>query len=113
MCSSDLFAEVTAAARDAGRDPSAITPAAYLTLSLDDDAGRADERLNAYLSSYYGMDPRAMRKRQMSFAGSAAAAAAWLADYAKAGATHLVLRFAGEHDRHLAAVSRLRRDLGW
>ena len=107
------FAEVTAAARDAGRDPAAITPAAYLTLSIDDDAGHADERLNAYLKSYYGMDPRTMRKRQMSFAGPAAAAAEWLAAYAKAGATHLVLRFAGEHDRHLEAVSRLRRDLGW
>lgn len=107
------FAEVTAAARDAGRDPAAITAAAYLTLSIDDDAGRADQRLNAYLQGYYGMDPRATRKRQMSFAGPAAAAAEWLAAYAQAGATHLVLRFAGDHERHLEAVSHLRRELGW
>jgi alkanesulfonate monooxygenase SsuD/methylene tetrahydromethanopterin reductase-like flavin-dependent oxidoreductase (luciferase family) len=107
------FAEVTAAARAAGRDPAAITAAAYLTLSIDDDAGRADQRLNAYLQGYYGMDPRAMRKRQMSFAGPAAAAAEWLAAYAQAGATHLVLRFAGDHERHLEAVSHLRRELGW
>jgi hypothetical protein len=49
----------------------------------------------------------------MSFAGPAAAAAEWLAAYAQAGATHLVLRFAGDHERHLEAVSHLRRELGW
>ena len=53
------------------------------------------------------------RKRQKSFAGPAAEAAAWLKSYADAGATHLVLRFAGDHDRHLETAARIRRDLGW
>ena len=68
---------------------------------------------DAYLKEYYGVDPLETRKRQQSFAGPAAEAAAWLKSYADAGATHLVLRFAGDHDRHLETAARIRRDLGW
>ena len=107
------FAEVTAAARAEGRDPGAVTGAMYLTLSIDDDATRAEARIDAYLEQYYGQRPDVMRKRQMCYAGPATGAAAWLKSYADAGAGHLVLRFAGEHERHLQIVSRLRRDLGW
>ena len=102
-----------AAARAAGRDPSKLTAAMYMTLSIDDDAKRADAKLNAYLKEYYGVDPLETRKRQKSFAGPSAEAAAWIKSYADAGATHLVLRFAGDHDRHLEAAARIRRDLGW
>ena len=38
---------------------------------------------------------------------------ALLKAYADAGASHLVLRFAVDHERHLETVARLRRDLGW
>jgi hypothetical protein len=54
-----------------------------------------------------------MRKRQMCYAGPAAGAANWLKNYVDAGASHLVLRFAGEHEKQLEIVARLRRDLGW
>jgi hypothetical protein len=47
-------------------------------------------------------------KRQACFAGSAEAAAEWIATYARAGATHLVVRFAGEHAASLAALARLK-----
>jgi alkanesulfonate monooxygenase SsuD/methylene tetrahydromethanopterin reductase-like flavin-dependent oxidoreductase (luciferase family) len=107
------WAEVQAAARAAGRDPAALTGAMYLTLAIDEDKARADARINAYLEQYYGMRPDVMRKRQMCYAGPAAGAAAWLKGYAEAGASHLVLRFAGEHDRQLETVASLRRDLGW
>jgi alkanesulfonate monooxygenase SsuD/methylene tetrahydromethanopterin reductase-like flavin-dependent oxidoreductase (luciferase family) len=107
------FAEVTAAARAVGRDPCSVTGAMYLTLSIDDDAVAAEARIDAYLEQYYGQRPDVMRKRQMCYAGSAKGAAAWLKSYAEAGASHLVLRFAGEHERHLQIVSRLRQDLGW
>jgi len=33
---------------------------------------------------------------------------AWLQGYVNAGCTHLVLRFAGEHERHLETVAKLR-----
>lgn len=107
------WAEVQAAARAAGRNPAALTGAMYLTLALDDDAERATARLDAYLQNYYGMPAAAMKKRQMCYAGPAAGAGAWLKGYADAGASHLVLRFAGEHERQLDAVSRLKRELGW
>jgi hypothetical protein len=54
-----------------------------------------------------------MRARQRSFAGAASGAAAWIKGYADAGATHIMLRFAGDHERHLEIASRIKRDLGW
>ncbi|MFI5001151.1 MAG: LLM class flavin-dependent oxidoreductase [Reyranellales bacterium] len=107
------WAEVKEAARAAGRDPASLTAASYLTLAIDDDAARADARLNAYLERYYGQRPDTMRKRQMCYAGPASGAAAWLKAYADAGVQHMALRFAGEHERHLESVARIRRDLGW
>jgi alkanesulfonate monooxygenase SsuD/methylene tetrahydromethanopterin reductase-like flavin-dependent oxidoreductase (luciferase family) len=101
------------AARVAGRDPAALTGAMYVTLAIDDDSARAEARINAYLAQYYGVPAALMRQRQACFGGPAAAAAAWLKGYADAGAGHLVLRFAGEHERHLDAVARLRREMGW
>ena len=101
------------AARAAGRDPAALTPAMYLTLAIDDDKVRAEARIDAYLEQYYGVRPDVTRKRQMCFAGPAGAAATWLKAYADAGAHHLVLRFAGDHERQLETVTRLRGELGW
>lgn len=105
--------EVREAARAAGRDPEAITPAIYLTLAIDDDAARADAKINAYLEHYYNVPAVATRKRQRSFAGPAAEAAAWIKSYADAGAAHIMLRFAGDHERHLDIAAKIKRDLGW
>ena len=38
-------------------------------------------------------------------------AAEWLSAWARAGASHLVLRFAGDHARHLDAIARLRASI--
>jgi alkanesulfonate monooxygenase SsuD/methylene tetrahydromethanopterin reductase-like flavin-dependent oxidoreductase (luciferase family) len=105
--------EVQAIAQTAGRDPNALTGAMYLTLALDPDTARAEARLNAFLERYYGQPAEVLRRRQASYAGPAEGLAAWLHDYADAGAGHLVLRFAGEHERHLEAVAAVRRTLGW
>jgi len=107
------IAEVRAAAKAAGRDPGKITGAMYLTLAIDDDVKRADDRINDYLANYYGVPAAGMRARQRSYAGPAEGAAAWLKSYADAGATHLMLRFAGDHERHLDIASRIKRELGW
>ncbi|MGH8431079.1 MAG: LLM class flavin-dependent oxidoreductase, partial [Solimonas sp.] len=107
------WADVQNAARAAGRNPAELTAAMYLTLAIDDDEDRANAKINAYLEKYYGVPAAETRKRQMSYAGSANGASAWLKAYADAGATHLVLRFAGDHERHLEIAARLRRDLGW
>lgn len=107
------WGEVQAAARAAGRDPANLTGAMYLTLAIDEVTERAESRINSYLENYYGQRPDVMRKRQMCYAGPAAGAAQWLKSYADAGASHLVLRFAGEHEQQLDTVARLRRELGW
>src|SRR5471032_2217843 len=106
------WAEVQAAARAAGRDPATLTAAMYLTLAIDDDAARAEAKINSYLEQYYGMRPDVMRKRQMCYAGPAAGAAAWLKAYADAGVSHMCLRFAGDPERQMEAVAGMRSKLG-
>ncbi len=103
--------EIKEIARNAGRDPNALTGAMYVTLSVDADAGRANERLNTYLERYYSQPAATLRARQASYAGPAEGLAEWLQAYAKAGAAHLVLRFAGDHERHLEIVAALRSKL--
>jgi hypothetical protein len=52
-----------------------------------------------------------MRARQATYAGPAEGAAAWLSSWVRAGVGHLVLRFAGDHRRHLDAIARLRASI--
>src|SRR5262249_33968595 len=105
--------EIRGIAKQAGRDPTAITGAMYLTLAIDDDVKRADDKINDYLANYYGVPAAGMRARQRSFAGPARGAAAWIKSYADGGATHIMLRFAGDHERHLDIGGRIKRELGW
>ena len=100
--------EVQAIARTNGRDPGQLTGAMYLTLSVDENVAAANGRLDAYLEQYYSYPAAALRKRQECFAGPPSAVAEYLAGYARAGATHLVLRFAGDHERHLETVANAR-----
>ena len=100
--------EVHRHATAAGRDPGKITGSMYLTLSLDDDVAAANARLDRYLEQYYNAPAAALRKRQECFAGPAAAVAAYLGAYARAGCSHLVLRFVGDHRRHIDTVAKIR-----
>lgn len=106
------LAHVRTVAREHGRDPASVRGAMYLTVSLDDDAGVANDRLNSFLGQYYGAPAAATRRRQACYAGPADGLAAWLDSYAAAGASHLVLRFAGEHERHLDTVAKVIREPG-
>ncbi len=85
----------------------------YLTLTIDDDAGRAAARMDAFLEGYYGAPAAALRRRQAVYSGPEAGVAEWLDGYARAGATDLILRFAGEHERHLETLAKVRASLGW
>jgi hypothetical protein len=67
--------------------------------------------MDAFLEGYYGAPAAVLRLRQAVYSGPAAGVAAWLAGYADAGATDLVLRFAGEAERHLEALARVRAQL--
>jgi alkanesulfonate monooxygenase SsuD/methylene tetrahydromethanopterin reductase-like flavin-dependent oxidoreductase (luciferase family) len=104
----EQWAQIHQIAREAGRDPSQLTGAVYLTLTIDDDKARGEERMNAFIEGYYGRPAAEMRARQATYAGPAEGAAAWLRSWVDAGASHLVLRFAGDHAQHLETVARLR-----
>jgi probable F420-dependent oxidoreductase len=95
----DFFEEqwpgVQAAARDAGRPQGAVTAAAYVTLALDPDPAAAERRLHAFLETYYAMPPRALLARQACYAGPIDGAVAWLQRWIDAGASHVIIRFAG------------------
>jgi alkanesulfonate monooxygenase SsuD/methylene tetrahydromethanopterin reductase-like flavin-dependent oxidoreductase (luciferase family) len=110
---SEQWREVQEILREARRDPASFPAANYVTLALDEDKARAEQRIDAFLESYYGQPAAAMRRRQAVFGGPAAAAADWLRGYADAGVTDLIVRFTGDHDRQLEAVAGLRTQLGW
>lgn len=103
--------EVQAMARAAGRPSGTPEAALYLTLAIDENAERAEARMNDFLFAYYGQRPDIMKKRQACFSGSAAAAAEWLNGYVQEGAGYLVLRFAGEHERHMETIAKLRASI--
>jgi alkanesulfonate monooxygenase SsuD/methylene tetrahydromethanopterin reductase-like flavin-dependent oxidoreductase (luciferase family) len=114
----DAFASGLARVRDiatsVGRDPAAVTGAMYVTIALDDDAAKANERLMRFLGRYYAPAPAAaIRARQACYAGPVEGVAAWLDAYATAGVTHFCVRFAGEHEAHMTALAKARRALGW
>jgi probable F420-dependent oxidoreductase len=103
----EQWRQVQALAREAGRDPGAIEAASYLTLAIDDNTERATQRIHDFLRAYYG--PRDLTKQlQGCFAGSASAAAEWLQGYAEQGARYFVVRFAGDHARHLETIVTIR-----
>ncbi len=107
------WGQVQATARAADRDPARLSAAMYLTLTVDDDAERAGARMDAFLEGYYGAPAAVLRQRQAVYSGPASGVASWLEGYARAGATDLVLRFAGEAERHLEALAKVGASLGW
>jgi alkanesulfonate monooxygenase SsuD/methylene tetrahydromethanopterin reductase-like flavin-dependent oxidoreductase (luciferase family) len=108
----EQWREVRQIRREAGRDPAQFAAANYVTLALDEDRARAEQRIDAFLESYYGQPAAVMRTRQAAFGGPPGAAAAWLQGYAEAGVTDLIVRFTGDHERQLDAVAALRAQLG-
>lgn len=104
----ERWSRVRAHATDAGRDPGALAGALYLTLSVDDDASKANERLDDYLQRYYNREPHVIRAEQACYAGSLKGAADWLRGYVDAGATCFALRFPGDHERNMDRVGSLR-----
>ena len=89
------FPKIQAAARTAGRAPDAVTGAAYLTLALDADRAAAEKRLHGFLETYYAAPAKAILARQATYAGPIEGCVEWLQRWVKAGARHLLFRFAG------------------
>jgi alkanesulfonate monooxygenase SsuD/methylene tetrahydromethanopterin reductase-like flavin-dependent oxidoreductase (luciferase family) len=108
----EQWRQVRAIAQAAGRKTGEVVAAVYLTLAVDDDAAKAELKVNEFLSAYYGQRPDVLRKRQACFSGSAEGAVEWINGYIREGASHVVLRFAGDHERHLELFAKLRSRLG-
>jgi alkanesulfonate monooxygenase SsuD/methylene tetrahydromethanopterin reductase-like flavin-dependent oxidoreductase (luciferase family) len=106
-----MWAEVQTIARDAGRDPGALTGAMYVTMCIDEDAARAEDRIGEFLEAYYPGRGEVMKRAQAWYAGSAAGAADWLEAYAQAGVSHFIVRFTGDHERQLEALAKARAGL--
>ncbi len=89
------FPRIQAAARAAGRPADAVAGAAYVTLALDASKAAAEQRLHAFLETYYSAPAAAMMARQATYAGPVEGCVEWLQRWIDAGARHLALRFAG------------------
>lgn len=99
-------------AQEAGRDPSAITGAAYITLAVHDDQATADAELDAYLEGYYLRPAAEIRTQQYCFAGNRAGAVDWLGEFVAGGASHVSVRFTGSDDaRQMEELVRIREEL--
>ena len=98
------------AAAEAGR-AGAVTGAVYLTVSIDENAEKADDQINNYLAQYYGVPAEVIRRRQACFAGPEAEFLPWLKGYADAGASHLMIRIVGDHEQHLGILAKAREAL--
>jgi alkanesulfonate monooxygenase SsuD/methylene tetrahydromethanopterin reductase-like flavin-dependent oxidoreductase (luciferase family) len=106
------WAEVQQILHDAGRDRGQFVAAIYVTLAIDENASRANQRIDAFLENYYGQPAAAMRRRQACYAGSREGAAEFLRGFASAGASHIIVRLVGNPDRRLEIVSEFSAQLG-
>jgi len=109
----EQWGEVRAIVRAAGRDLGQFTAAMYTTLAIDANARRAEQRLDAFLEHYYGQPVAVRRRPQACYAGPSAGAAEFLKGFADAGASHMIVRFTGDHERNLENFTGLRAELGW
>lgn len=107
------LAAVQAAATETGRDPSTLSAATYVTLSVHDDKATADATLDQFLSSYYAPAPPVALRRTFSYyAGPFDGAVEYLAAFAEAGAQHFCLRFCGDHEENLKRFAGVASQLG-
>ncbi|MBV9585770.1 MAG: LLM class flavin-dependent oxidoreductase, partial [Alphaproteobacteria bacterium] len=59
----EQWGQIQQIAREAGRDPAALTGAVYLTLTIEDNKARAEDRMNTFMETYYGRPAAEMRAR--------------------------------------------------
>lgn len=99
----DGVAEVRELAEAAGRPSPTI--AMYLTVSIDDDQSQAEATLDSFLTEYYAAPAEMLRGMQACVAGPAEKIAEEIRAWETAGAEHIVVRFAGDHERHFEAMA--------
>jgi alkanesulfonate monooxygenase SsuD/methylene tetrahydromethanopterin reductase-like flavin-dependent oxidoreductase (luciferase family) len=108
---SEQLTRIRQIVREAGRDIGAFAAAMYVTVAVDQDASRAEQRIDAFLENYYGQPASVIRQRQACYGGPAAGLADFLRGYVKAGATHIIVRLVGDPDRQLEIMAGFRAQL--
>jgi alkanesulfonate monooxygenase SsuD/methylene tetrahydromethanopterin reductase-like flavin-dependent oxidoreductase (luciferase family) len=89
--------QINAAATEAGRDPTSVTPALFATILIDDDPERGMRALDEYCQATYRLPMDTVAGIQLLITGSADEVAARLAAYRAAGARHIAIRIATLH----------------
>lgn len=105
------YAEAWARVSDAARRAERPEPVAgmYLTAALDADPAVAQERLRTTIEAYYEMPVDLVGQVQALYAGTPEGLAERVAQYAEAGARHVVLRICDERpERGLREATRVR-----
>jgi probable F420-dependent oxidoreductase len=106
---------ITALAAEAGRDPSSLHRAVYLTLAIDEDEGRADQQMASFMESYYGRAYEAVARTSGLCAGSPERCAKFIDSFIAVGVETVVVRFGspdqtGQLDRWTQDVRPLIND---
>jgi len=101
------LATVHAAAQGAGRDPSEVIGAAYLTVVIGPD-GPAQAALEEHSALYYGVPHEVISRQQGSCAGSSERVLDWIGGFVDAGARHLCVRIgSSDVEGQLPALAEL------
>ncbi len=88
------LAAVRAAAAEAGREATAVTPALFVSVVVTDSVSRGREVLGTFAEASYGMRLDQLEKIQAVAAGPPDVVAEKLREYVAAGARHLAIRIA-------------------
>jgi alkanesulfonate monooxygenase SsuD/methylene tetrahydromethanopterin reductase-like flavin-dependent oxidoreductase (luciferase family) len=104
----DGIEAIRAAVLAAGRDPSEVSGALYITVLPEEDPARARHSLNAYTHAYYGTPIETMERSQAFVAGPSQHCLARLREYTDAGTRHIILRIGAlDPTPHLEPVADL------
>jgi alkanesulfonate monooxygenase SsuD/methylene tetrahydromethanopterin reductase-like flavin-dependent oxidoreductase (luciferase family)/dienelactone hydrolase len=106
------LATVRQAARRAGRDPAAITPALFATVLIAADPEHGRRALGTFCAAHYSSPFELVERIQLMVAGPPEEVAARLHRYVAAGARHILLRIgAVEPGEQLEQLERLAETL--
>jgi alkanesulfonate monooxygenase SsuD/methylene tetrahydromethanopterin reductase-like flavin-dependent oxidoreductase (luciferase family) len=87
---------------EAGRDPATFAISKRVYVAIDDDAGRAIERMTHWIDHHYGRPEMA---REVAVWGPAESVYEQLDEIAAGGADHLMMNPVFDHDEHLDALA--------
>lgn len=88
---------IVALGTEVGRDARPLHRALYTTLTIDEDAERADSEMRAFIETYYGTPYEVMARGSGLCAGTPERCVAWVNGFIRAGVETIVVRFGSSH----------------